>query len=57
MTVAMAPRAVAMTVSGLLDEVCALTGTNAIKAAHCRSSVCGFSKTESKCGDDGRSQQ
>jgi hypothetical protein len=55
MTVAMAPRAVAMTVSGLLDKVCALTGTNAVEAAHCRSSVRDFSKTESKCSNGGRS--
>ena len=55
----MAPCAVAMTmiVGCLLDEVRALTGANAVDAADCRSSVCGFSKTKSKCGDSGRSQQ
>jgi hypothetical protein len=59
MAVAMAPYAVAMTmvVAGLLDEARALTSANSVETADCRSSVRGFSKTESKCGDSGRSQQ
>jgi hypothetical protein len=57
MTMTMAPCAMLVAISSLLDEVRALTSTDAVDAANCGSSACCFSKTESKCSDSSRSEQ